>query len=222
MSAIGPADDELWEAALRGDAESFGQLFDRHARAVYNHCFRLTASWSRAEDAASTAFLTAWRKRDRLRLVNGSALPWLLVVATNVTRDQWRAGRRRRLLADRLRADPNIADHADDVAGRIDDQRRMAEVLAAIKRLPRGEREAVVMCLWAGVSYPDAAEALGIAESAVRARVSRARSRLRAEFAPPPNAAPSGPPPASPTTSPITPTMPPPTRLGHPTRQEMS
>ena len=37
-------DATLWDLAGAGDGEAFEQLFDRHARAVYNHCFRLTAS----------------------------------------------------------------------------------------------------------------------------------------------------------------------------------
>src|SRR5258708_24002316 len=32
------------------DGQAFGRLFDRHARRVYNHCFRRTADWSLAED----------------------------------------------------------------------------------------------------------------------------------------------------------------------------
>ena len=51
------SDGSLWELAGAGDGDAFGQLFDRHARAVYNHCFRLTASWSTAEDLTSTTFL---------------------------------------------------------------------------------------------------------------------------------------------------------------------
>ena len=69
-------------------------------------------------------------------------------------------------------------DPADDVAGRLDDERRMREILPSIRRLPRAEREAVALCLWSGVSYPEAAAVLGITEVAVRSRVSRARARL--------------------------------------------
>ena len=69
-------------------------------------------------------------------------------------------------------------DPSDDVAGRLDDERRMRGVLAAVRRLPRAEREAVALCLWSGVSYAEAAAALGITEVAVRSRVSRARARL--------------------------------------------
>ena len=40
-----PTDLELWERARDGDRESFGLLFDRHSRTIYNYCFRRTADW---------------------------------------------------------------------------------------------------------------------------------------------------------------------------------
>jgi RNA polymerase sigma-70 factor, ECF subfamily len=174
------ADEELWQATTAGDDTAFTCLFDRHVRAVYNHAFRLTGSWTLAEDVTQETFLVAWRRRDAARLVEGSMLPWLLVVATNAARTQSRSTRRRLALLRRLPAPrPGVdTDLADEVAGRLDDQRRMAEILAAVRRLPRAEREAVALCLWSGVPYPDAAVALGISEVAVRSRVSRARARL--------------------------------------------
>jgi DNA-directed RNA polymerase specialized sigma24 family protein len=54
----------------------------------------------------------------------------------------------------------------------------MREVWAAVRQLPRAEREALALCLWSGVSYADAAKQLGIAEASVRSRVSRGRARL--------------------------------------------
>jgi RNA polymerase sigma factor (sigma-70 family) len=174
----GRTDRMLWDDAVRGDRAAFGALFDRHARAVYNHCFRLTASWASAEDHVSATFLTAWHKREQVRLRHESALPWLLAVATNVVRSEHRSLRRRAALATRLTAEHAVPDHADDVAGRLDDQQRMRTVLRAVDRLPRAEREALALCAWSGVSYADAAAVLGIAEVSVRARVSKARSRL--------------------------------------------
>jgi RNA polymerase sigma factor (sigma-70 family) len=119
-----------------------------------------------------------------MRPAGDSLRPWLLGVATNAVRSHRRsAGRLLRLTA-RVGPQPAAADHADDVAGRVDDERRMAVVLAELHRLPRGEQEAVALCLWSGLSYPEAAAALGIAEASVRSRVSRARSKLRAALVP--------------------------------------
>jgi RNA polymerase sigma-70 factor (ECF subfamily) len=55
----------------------------------------------------------------------------------------------------------------------------MARILAAVRALPRAERQAIELCLLGEVSTADAAVALGIAEVSVRSRLSRARSRLR-------------------------------------------
>lgn len=175
-----PPDEELWRASAVGEEAAFTSLFDRHARAVYNHAFRLTGSWAVAEDVTQETFLVAWRRRGEARPVAGSMLPWLLVVATNAARTQSRSARRWLALLRRLPAlrPGGDTDLADEVAGRLDDQRRMAEILAAVRRLPRAEREAVALCLWSGVPYSDAAAVLGITEVAVRSRVSRARARL--------------------------------------------
>src|SRR5262245_58746836 len=98
-------DAELWAEAVNGDQAAFGMLFDRHARAVYNHCFRICASWAAAEDATQSTFLIAWRKRDQVRLVDDSILPWLLSIATNAGRDERRSARR--WLAALLRIPPD-------------------------------------------------------------------------------------------------------------------
>jgi RNA polymerase sigma factor (sigma-70 family) len=177
-------DATLWERAGDGDGEAFGQLFDRHSRAVYNHCFRLTASWSTAEDLTSTTFLLAWRQRNRMRLANDSIRPWLLAVATNAVRSYRRSLGRRLRLIERAPAELPAADHADDVAGRVDDERRMTVVLAELRKLTPAEQEAVALCLWSGLGYTEAAAALGVAEVTVRSRISRARAKLRSTLVP--------------------------------------
>ncbi|MBO3744324.1 RNA polymerase sigma factor [Actinoplanes flavus] len=166
-----------------GDPDDFEAVFDRYSRAVYNHAFRLTGSWSVAEDVTQSVFLTAWRRRAEVRLIDGSPLPWLLVTASHHARSEQRALTRWRNRLFRAPADEILPDPADDVAGRLDDERRMREVLAAVRGLPRAEREAVALCLWSGVPYSEAAAVLGVAESTVRSRVSRARARLSRQLA---------------------------------------
>ena len=58
-----------------GDHHAFGELFDKHARDVYNHAFRLTADWSVAQDVVSLTFLEAWRLRERLEPDGDSPRP---------------------------------------------------------------------------------------------------------------------------------------------------
>ncbi len=175
---VGPPDTRLWEQIAKGDHAAFTELFERHAEAVWNYAYRLTASWSQAEDLLSATFLTAWRKRGDAQLVRDSALPWLYTVTANRARTEWRASRRALRLVAKL-TPQDERDHADEVAARTDAQRRLARVVAAIAKLPASEREIAQLCLLGDVSTADAAALLGIAESSVRARVSRTRARLR-------------------------------------------
>jgi RNA polymerase sigma factor (sigma-70 family) len=173
-----PTDAEVWRLAASGEADAFGVLFERHGRAVYNFCFRRTANWAAAEDLTSIVFLEAWRRRSEVRLKDGRALPWLLGVATNVLRNRRRSERRHRAALARLPLERG-ADFADDVDARLDDERRMQAALRTVATLPRRERDVLALCVWAGLSYEDAAVALGLPIGTVRSRLSRARARLR-------------------------------------------
>jgi len=181
----GPAiasDHELWTRAAAGDRAAFGELFERHVEAVWNHAYRLTASWSVAEDLTSSTFLVAWRRCADIRLVRDSALPWLYTVAGNLARDEWRGANRYLRAVRRMPEATVVADHADDVVHRVDEDARMTRILAAVRSLPRAERQAVELCLLGELPTADAAELLGVAEVSVRSRLSRARARLRTKL----------------------------------------
>ncbi|AXG82522.1 RNA polymerase sigma factor [Streptomyces paludis] len=163
-----------------GDSSAYAELFDSYARAIYNHAFRLTADWSTAEDVMAATFMEAWKLRDRVDPEGGSLRPWLLGIATNTARNQFRSNRRYRAAANAAAAaELSVPDHADEVAGQVDDRRRLATVLTCLAALRRNEREVIALCLGEGLDYEAAAEALGIAVGTVASRLSRARKKLR-------------------------------------------
>ncbi|MFF1697049.1 RNA polymerase sigma factor [Streptomyces sp. NPDC058257] len=162
-----------------GEREAFGELYEAYARTVYNHALRLTGDWSTAEEVMSETFLAAWRTRDRLEPDRGSLKPWLLGIATHKAQNANRGLRRRLAFLSRQPPPPEVADFAEESAGRMDDVRRLAAVHGALRRLRRPEREVLVLCVWSGLDYAQAAEALGVPVGTVRSRLSRARARLR-------------------------------------------
>jgi RNA polymerase sigma factor (sigma-70 family) len=173
-----PLDDStLWERSRTGDADAFTMLFERHAKAIYNFCFRRTGDWSAAEDLLSIVFLEAWRRRAK-RLPPDKVLPWLYGIATNVVRNRRRAERRYRAALARMPAAEAEAGFDDEAVARIDDEQRVRAALAALGALPRRQQDVVVLCAWADLSYEDAAFALGLPVGTVRSRLSRARRTL--------------------------------------------
>jgi RNA polymerase sigma factor (sigma-70 family) len=163
-----------------GDPDVFRELFDEHARSVYNHAFRLTGNWLAAEDVVSLTFLEAWRLRERVDVSaeGGSLRPWLLGIATNVARNVRRAARRHDGALTRLPKEEVVPDFAEEVTSRIDDRERLALVRAALAALRKPEREVLALCVWSGLDYAEAAEALGVPIGTVRSRQSRARKKL--------------------------------------------
>lgn len=174
-------DAELWDRAQGGDEHAFGALFDRYSRTVYNYCFRRTADWSAAEDLTSVVFLETWRRRAEVRLPSGNLLPWLYGVAANVMNNHRRSLRRHRAALTRLGALPEAPNDAETAAARQEAEHEMRAVLDSIKVLPRRDQEVLSLCVWEGLGYAEAAEALGIPVGTVRSRLARARERLRTD-----------------------------------------
>jgi RNA polymerase sigma-70 factor (ECF subfamily) len=156
-------------------------LFDRHGEAVRAFCARRTGSTDAAEDLVSIVFLEAWRRRDDVGLVDSNALPWLYGIARRTMHHRWRTALRHRRALDRLASAPATPDHADEVAGRLDDERHLTRLRAALARLKPPDRDVLVLCVWQGLTYAEAAVALGVPVGTVRSRLSRARARLEAE-----------------------------------------
>jgi RNA polymerase sigma factor (sigma-70 family) len=178
VDLYGTSDGELWDLS-RSDGRAFGQLFERHADSLYNHCFRRTGSWSRAEDLVSAVFLEAWRKRKDVRLSGDSILPWLIAVSNNVLRNEARTLRRYHRLLSQLPRTDSSGDRVGDVDQRLDDESTMEIVLTRMKDLRFEEQEAIAMCDWAGLSYKEAADVLGVPIGTISSRIARAHEHLR-------------------------------------------
>jgi RNA polymerase sigma-70 factor (ECF subfamily) len=123
-------------------------------------------------------FLEVWRHRQRVRIHDGSALPWLYGVATNVCRNLTRSRRRHGRALAALPRPADEPDHAERVTERLSSTERMQAVLAAVEGLPAREREVLGLVVWSGLSYEQAAAALDVPVGTVRSRLSRARARL--------------------------------------------
>jgi RNA polymerase sigma factor (sigma-70 family) len=177
IEGVEPSDADLWARSRADDTEAFGLLFDRHARLIYNYCFRRVGNRETAQDLLSIVFLEAWRSRDKV-LPADKVLAWLYGIATNVVRHQRRSERRYAAALSRLpapQAEPDFAGAADDS---LDYERQAQTALGLLESLPRGEQDVFVLCAGMELSYEDAALALGVPVGTVRSRLSRARARL--------------------------------------------
>jgi RNA polymerase sigma-70 factor (ECF subfamily) len=172
----GPGEPAWWSAALAGDGEAFGRVFDLHRDRVYVHACRLLMVRADAEDVTAAAFLELWRRRDSVRVVGGSVLPWLLVTTGNLSRNVRRASRRYRSLLDRLPRGPEGSDPAEVLV--VEHPSAWdADLVAQLHQMHRTDLSLVTLVALEGFTIAEAADALGLTLAAAKSRMHRIRHR---------------------------------------------
>jgi RNA polymerase sigma-70 factor (ECF subfamily) len=169
-------DDALWRRTCAGDGDAFAELYERHADGIYRYLFRRLGSWTDAEDLTATVFLEAFRLRSQAAVEDGRVGPWLYGIATNVLHNRRRTIRRHRRALARLGPPAVTPDFAPDARARAAAEREAPILLERLAGLPRAQRDAFALCAWHGLSYEDAAAALGVPTGTVKSRVARARA----------------------------------------------
>lgn len=174
-----PDDGELLFRLSRGDEPAYRLLHDRHQAPVFRMSLVLMQTTWDAEEVAATAFFELWRKRDKVRVVDGSVLPWLLATTSFAAKNSQRSRRRYQRLLNRIPHDGDVPDHADDVARAMDSMKISKSVRDALLQLNQREASVVILCIIQELPLAEAAVVLGIPEGTVKSRLSRVKTRLR-------------------------------------------
>lgn len=150
--------------------EAFRLLYEAHAARLFAYALRRVPR-EEAKDVVAETFLVAWRRFDE---VPQDAVPWLFGVARGVISNQQRAQRRRAALHSRAEtvSRKTHPDHADAVAVHHG-------IVAALRRLPGWDQQALMLVAWEHLDNRRAAEAMGCSRATFAVRLHRARRRLR-------------------------------------------
>lgn len=142
-------------------------LVEEHHEAVLRYVSR-RAPRDNVDDVLADTFLVAWRRLDD---VPENARPWLMGVARNVIATQARGARRREALALRL-----WSSHEPACAAIEEPESRVG---VALEELSERDREAVILVFVEELTPAEAAQVLGQLPSTFRARLHRAKRRLK-------------------------------------------
>ena len=155
------------------DAE---RVFYRYGGVMLRHAQLLMKNDSLAEDAVQETLVRVIRLNPSLRdEVHEKA--WLLAVTGNICRDMLRRAKRRREIVLPEWLELPSPGHAPDEA--VSQKDRDARLLRAVMDLPVKYREPVLLVYYHELTNTQAAEAMGITDSAFRSRLMRARDMLR-------------------------------------------
>jgi len=183
---VGLSDDAILAAHRSGDPKAFESLVRRHGGRVLAHLERLTGKRDEAEDAFQETFRRVHERSGQYR-GDGQLVSWMLTIATNVVRDNWRRrSRQRQHQADRPTvsltslaandgADPELVDTREKQPAEIAmDQEQRQQIRAAVASLPPRQRAVLVLAYYEGLSYADVAATLGCGVGTVKTQMFRA------------------------------------------------
>ena len=158
------------------EPRAFEPIFDRHFDAVHRYLHR-RAGRELADELAAQTFAIAFERRATCR-AEGSVLPWLYGIATNLLRRRRRAERRQLRAYARSGVDRWAASE-EEGEPRVDGA-ALARALAAMR--PR-ERDALLLYALADLGYEEIALALGVPVGTVRTWLHRGRAKAQRELA---------------------------------------
>jgi RNA polymerase sigma-70 factor (ECF subfamily) len=175
-------DAQLVQECLRGDGPSWEELVRRHARRVFNLCYRFTGNATDADDLSQEVFLRIYKTLPSYKASYGAFATWLTSVTRNLLVDHYRRTRRDRLTDSiddesmpQLEEKHSAARSPDKIAeaGELS-----AQIQEGLAQLSPELREAVILRDLQGFEYSEIQTVLQVPEGTVKSRINRGRIEL--------------------------------------------
>jgi RNA polymerase sigma-70 factor (ECF subfamily) len=174
------SDASLVVSIGRYQQAALAEAYRRHAGATFGLAKRLLSDHSRAEEVVQEVFVRLWNEPNRYDPERGSLRSFLLAHTHGRAVDLIRADVSRRTREEREAREQ--ADGGYDVAREVWDMALAGHVRDAMESLQPGEREAIELAYFGGLTYKEVAEKLGEPEGTVKSRIRSGLKRLRGEL----------------------------------------
>lgn len=174
-------DVELIRKTGRGDTAAFAQFYDRHSTLLFSIAIHVLGNRQEAEDALQDAAAIIWERAPSYEPSLGKPSSWAVVITRNKAIDRLRAQQRRSEGIARIKtaADAGAAEPALASSHLAMDKESAAALRVALKELPDGQRHAIELAFFTGLSQSEVAAHLGEPLGTIKARIRRGMNTLR-------------------------------------------
>jgi RNA polymerase sigma-70 factor, ECF subfamily len=163
-----------------GDPQTFDRVYREHRSAAWAAAYGVLRDAAAAEDVVQECFTQLWRRPGAFDARRGSVRVYITMLARSRALDRSRAQAARDSAAERFKASlGSVPLHAGSAADRAIDRERSARVVSMLDRLPRTQREALVLAFGGGLSATEIADAVGVPPGTAKSRVRLGLAKLR-------------------------------------------
>lgn len=170
MSETADLDSRIMLKVAGGDLEPLGGLFVRYEKRLFGFFCRSLGNRDTAADLVQNTFFRVLRSRRTFK-AKGHFSGWLFQIARSVVADYLRSRR------DETACDMDSMESVPESRSAQDEMLTLEQALAT---LDPTNREILLMSRFSGMTYGEIGEATGLSESAIKVRVFRALSALKA------------------------------------------
>ena len=174
------SDGTLAVSVGRFQQDALAEAYRRHAGAVFGLAKRLLNDHARAEEIVQEVFVRFWNEPHRYDPERGTMRSFLLANAHGRAVDLIRSDVARRRREENESA--QTAEAGYDIAREVWDLALAGHVRKAMEVLHEGERAAIELAYFGGLTYREVAEQLGDAEGTVKSRIRSGLKKLRGEL----------------------------------------
>ena len=169
-------DERLLEKAAHGETAAFQILYERYRDPIFRFAYRLLGSVEAAEDVTHDCFLSLIKEPGRFDSSRASLRTYVYAAARNLAAKRYNSFARETGIEG---LDEEPSDRHEPMAQMLENE--LADVVQrAIASLPPLQREALVLFEYDELSLAEIAAIVGADANTVKARLFRAREKLRA------------------------------------------
>jgi len=175
-------DSALIERIMAQDENALSAVYDRYSGMVFSVLVRILKDSQAAEEVLQDLFLQLWREARRFDSNRGSLPAWLMVIARNRAISRLRGRNRRALVETSEELAPGYAPWLDNVEHEAARAEIVGKVRAAMREMPREQRQVVELAYFEGLTQTEIAAHTGTPLGTVKTRMRTAIQSLRQLF----------------------------------------
>ena len=166
------------------DSEALSQLYDETVRLLNGLAMRILNDSADAEEVVLDVYQHVWNSAHSFDETRGTVWSWLVVLTRSRAIDRLRRAGARRVREIPVEHSPDRSSNCPgpETESIYGEERRI--VRRALEQLSEGEREAIELAFFRGLTHVEVADALGQPLGTIKTRIRMGMRRLREALAP--------------------------------------